>query len=181
MRHISRLRGTSGIKAWGKGSRGGGRGIRAQVFEGFYAKIPSQIGERIKREAHQKKKKHVSFTKTRRLTPHPHSKDAKFGWFIKELDACVFSSVLERLLQGGGVGWRLGVILPFAIPFVDSSLSRSIYTSQNKASVYSNSGFHLVDASSRRHAPTGAVSYKARLQRRPLRLGFFFFFFSLSR
>lgn len=149
------------------------------MFEGFYAKIPSQIGERIKREAH-KKKKHVSFTKTRRLTPHPHSKDAKFGWFIKELDACVSSSVLERLLQGG-VGRLLGVILPFAIPFVDSSLSRSIYTSQNKASVYSNSGFHLVDASSRRHAPTGAVSYKARLQRRPLRLGFFLFFFSLSR
>lgn len=141
------------------------------MLEGFYAKIPAQIGERIKREARKKKPKNVSFTKTE--ADHP-SKDAKLGWFIKESDACVFF-LGSRASAAGGVRRRLGVILPFAIPFVDSSLSRSIYTSENKASVYSNSGFHLVDASSRRHAPTGAVSYKARLQRRPLRLGFFFF------
>lgn len=64
--------------------------------------------------------------------------------------------------SAAGVRRRLGVILHSAILFVDSSLTRSIYTSENKASVYSNSGFHLVDASSRRHAWTGAVSYKAR-------------------
>lgn len=61
-----------------------------------------------------------------------------------------------------GVRRSLCVILHSAILFVDSSLTRSVYTSENKASVYSNSGFHLVDASSRRHAWTGAVSYKAR-------------------
>lgn len=180
MRHISRLRGTSGIKAWGMGSRGGGRGIRAQVFEGFYAKIPSQIGERIKREAHKKKTTRF-FHKDTEADPPPPLKRCKI-WLVYQRIGCVCFFLGSRASAAGGVvGRRLGVILPFAIPFVDSSLSRSIYTSQNKASVYSNSGFHLVDASSRRHTPTGAVSYKARLQRRPLRLGFFFSFFFLSR
>lgn len=83
--------------------------------------------------------------------------------------------LLASQATAAGVRRRLGAILHFAILFVDSSLTRSIYTSENKASVYSNSGFHLVDASSRRHAWTGAVSYKARSHAGLHVLAFFFF------
>lgn len=54
---------------------------------------------------------------------------------------------------------RLCVIC-VCILFVDLSFSGSIYTSENKGSVYSNSEFHLVDALSQRHTWTGVVSYK---------------------
>lgn len=80
--------------------------------------------------------------------------------FKSSFSFCVYMCVYQCSLMC--VLWvrRLLCIMCVCILFVDLSSCRSLYTSENNGNVYSNSGFHLVDALSWLQTWTGAVRLK---------------------